>query len=128
MTAAAGGSLGGPAAMPTSVPPPPLVTSALGLGVAAFASIRAAVVEGTADARAAFEVVFPPAPADWGFLVLAGLEPLLDALERFKVRADELDWLASVGVVDTAIRRRLAEARFGCDVDAVPEGSVVFPG
>jgi nicotinate phosphoribosyltransferase len=114
--------------MPPSVPPPPLVTSALGLGVGAFAAVRTSVVEGTADARAAVEVTFPAPPPDWGFLVLAGVEPLLDALERLKARADELDWLVSTGVIDAAVRRRLVEARFSLDVDVAPEGTVVFPG
>src|SRR5476651_2587456 len=114
--------------MATHAPLPPLVTSALGLGVEAFATVRAAVAAGIADARASFELTLAAPSADWGFLVLAGVEPLVDALERLRPRADELDWLASVGVVDGPTRKRLLESRFACDVDAAPEGTVVFPG
>jgi nicotinate phosphoribosyltransferase len=114
--------------MATHAPLPPLVTSALGLGVEAFATVRAAAAAGIADARASFELTLSAPAAGWGFFVLAGVEPLVDALERLKPRADELDWLASVGVVDAATRRRLLESRFACDVDAAPEGTVVFPG
>lgn len=110
-----------------SVPPPPLVTSALGLGLDAYAAVRAAVAAGIADARASFELTLAAPSAEWGFLVLAGIEPLVDALERLRPRVDELDWLVGVGAIDGPTRRRLVETRFVCDVDAVPEGSVVFP-
>jgi nicotinate phosphoribosyltransferase len=113
--------------MPSSMPPSPLVTSALGLELGAFATVRAAIAAGVADARAAFELTIASPSPEWGFLVLAGIEPLVDALERLRPRADEIDWLASMGLIDAATRRRLAESRFTCDVDAVPEGSVVFP-
>jgi nicotinate phosphoribosyltransferase len=112
----------------STVPLPPLVTSVLGLGVEAFVTVRAAVAAGIADARASFELTLGSPSADWGFMVLAGIDPLIDALERLRPRPEELDWLASVGAVDAPTRRRLIESRFACDVDAAPEGSVVFPG
>lgn len=113
--------------MPTSVPPLPLMTSVLGLGLEAFVTVRASMALGIADARAAFELKLHPGEHQ-GFMVLAGVEPLVDALERLRARVEELDWLESVGAIDAAARRRLAESRFVCDVDAVPEGSVVFGG
>ncbi|HEY1696393.1 MAG TPA: hypothetical protein VGG39_29730 [Polyangiaceae bacterium] len=114
--------------MPIQVPPPPLVTSALNVGIDAFATVRAAVAAGIADARASFELALRAPGDDWGFLVLAGVEPLLDALERLRPRVDEMEWLEHVGAIDGPTRRRLIESRFTCDVDAAPEGSVVFPG
>lgn len=115
--------------MPGSVPPPPpLVTSALALGVEAFVGVRAAIAAGVADVRASFELTLALPSPDWGFAVLAGVEPLVDALERVRMKVDELDWLDSVGVLDAPTRRRLADLRLSCDVDAAPEGTVVFPG
>ena len=114
--------------MPGTPPPPPLITSALGLGLEAFVAVRAATQAGVADARAAFELTLGAPSCDWGFLVLAGLDPLVDALERLRARVDELEWLESVGAIDARTRRRLSESRFACDLDAPPEGSIVFPG
>jgi nicotinate phosphoribosyltransferase len=114
--------------MATHAPLPPLVTSALGLGVEAFVTVRASVAAGIADGRASFELTLTAPSADWGFFVLAGIEPLVDALERLKPRSDELDWLVSVGAVDAPTRKRLLDFRFACDVDSAPEGTVVFPG
>jgi len=113
--------------MASNAPPSILPTSALGIGIEAFVAARAAVAGGFADARATFEYSLASPGEDYGFMLLAGLEPLLDALERFKVKNDELAWLESVSAIDVATRRRLAEGRFACDVDAAPEGSVVFP-
>jgi nicotinate phosphoribosyltransferase len=104
------------------------MTSALGLGLDAFVTVRAAIAAGLADSRASFELSLRPGLADWGFLVLAGIEPLLAALERLRVRPEELDWLESVDAIDGAARARLAESKFVCDVDVAPEGSVVFAG
>ena len=102
------------------MPLPPLQTSALAVGFDAFVTARAALAAGIAEARAAFELTLKAPSADWGFLVLAGVEPLVDALERFRLRVDELDWLESIGAVDRETRRLFAEARFACDVDATP--------
>jgi nicotinate phosphoribosyltransferase len=114
--------------MTATPPPPPLITSALGLGVEAFVTVRAALAVGIADARAAFELTLDAPSPDWGFLVAAGIEPLVDALERLRMRVDDLEWLEATGAIDAVTRRRLVDARFTCDVDAVPEGTPVFPG
>src|SRR5580700_8080394 len=95
--------------MPATAPPPPLITSALGLGLESFVAVRASVAAGIADARAAFELTLDAPSPDWGFLVLAGVEPLIDALERLRPRVDELEWLESTGAIDAATRRRLGD-------------------
>lgn len=115
-------------AVRSSIPPPPLTTSALGLGLDAFVTVRAAIAANVADSRAAFELSLNPRLTDWGFLVLAGIEPLLAALERLRVRPEEIDWLESIGAIDEATSARLTDARFVCDIDIAPEGSVVFAG
>ena len=90
--------------------------------------MAAAQQAGIADSRATFECSFAQRGSDIGFYLLAGIEPLLDALERLKLRSDELDWLASERVIDARTRKRLVDLKFSCDVDAAPEGSIVFPG
>jgi nicotinate phosphoribosyltransferase len=114
--------------MPTAPPPSLLPTSALALGVDAFVGVRAAVAGKVADLRAAFEYTLAAPSRDTAFFVFAGLDPLLESLERFRPKADELNWLESIGALHAASRRRLAESRFGCDVHAPPEGTIVFPG
>jgi nicotinate phosphoribosyltransferase len=113
---------------PQAAPPAYVPVNALALDLDAFVAVRAAIRAGIADARAAFECTLD-APFDHaGFIVLAGVEPLLEALERLRPKAEDLAWLESTGVIDEEARRRLESMRFACDVDAVREGSVVFPG
>jgi nicotinate phosphoribosyltransferase len=116
--------------VPPGPPPPPayIPTTALALDVGSFVAIRASLQAGTADARAAFECSLEPPFEHAGFIVFAGLEPLLESLERFRPKSDDLAWLYSVGAIDGPTRERLASMRFACDVEAAPEGSVVFPG
>jgi nicotinate phosphoribosyltransferase len=113
--------------MPAPVPPtqPP---SILSLDLDAFVAVRAALHSGHADARATFECSFEHPAPHTAFMVFAGLEPLLDALERFRPKPDEVDWLDELGAIDADIRHLLATMRFACDVDAAPEGTVVFGG
>lgn len=115
--------------MPSLPPPAPaLVQSPLALGLDAFEAVTACVHSGQANARATFEVSFTGAAEREPFLVFAGLEPLLDALEKLRFRPDDLEWLRNAGAIDDQTVQRLAQFRFTCDVDAPPEGSVVFPG
>ena len=111
-----------------SVAPPPLSPSVLSLDLDAFVTVAAAIHQGHAEARATFECSFEAPSPNLGFMVLAGLEPLLDTLERFRPKPDEIEWLASEGAIDEAARQLLHDSRFGCDIDAAPEGSVVFSG
>lgn len=111
-----------------AAPPPYLPTSALALELDGFVAVTAANRAGFADARSTFECTLPYAGPDVGFFVLAGIDPLLDAIERLKLKSDELAWLESIGAIDDATKKRLGEMRFSCDVDAAAEGSVVFPG
>jgi len=109
---------------------PTLTVNPLSLGLDAFHAVTASFYSGIATARTTFECVIDPEPgvSESGFRVLGGIEPLLDALERFRIKADEVTYLREIGAIDADVARKLDGARFTCDVDAVPEGSVVFPG
>jgi nicotinate phosphoribosyltransferase len=62
-----------------------------------------------------------------GFLIAAGLEPVLVFLEDLHFTADELDWLAGTGRFSGEFLATLASLRFTGDVHAMPEGTVFFP-
>ncbi|WP_344215391.1 nicotinate phosphoribosyltransferase [Kribbella sancticallisti] len=76
-------------------------------------------------APATFSLFVRDLPADRGFLVAAGLERVIDYLERFHVTA------AHLAVLSDALGRpalELRNLRFTGDVWAVPEGRVVYAG
>ena len=78
------------------------------------------------DATAVFEFFVRALPTRRGFLVAAGLEQVLDYLENLRFTPEQLDWLSASGRFSRDLVDRLAGLRFRGDVDAVPEGTVVF--
>ncbi|MDD2767910.1 MAG: nicotinate phosphoribosyltransferase [Methylococcus sp.] len=62
------------------------------------------------------------------FLIVAGLEQALDFLEGLQFQPDEIEWLRSTGRFAAEFLDALAGLRFAGDVDAMPEGTVFFPG
>lgn len=76
-------------------------------------------------APATFSLFVRALPASRGFLVVAGAEDCVDALESFRFEPDELAYLETLGFSSDVVDR-LAALRFDGDVDAVPEGRTVF--
>lgn len=76
---------------------------------------------------ASFELFFRRLPPARNFLLTAGLETVLDFVERARFSEPELDWLATLGHFPRDFLDHLADWRFDGDIDAVPEGTVMFP-
>jgi len=75
---------------------------------------------------AVFEFFVRRLPAARGFFMAAGLEQVVEYLERLHFTPDELQWLAASGRFDDRMIDYLAALRFDGDVDAMPEGTVFF--
>lgn len=76
---------------------------------------------------AVFEFYVRSLPPGRRFLVAAGLEQALDALEALRFSPPELAWLAGCGRFSPGFVASLADLRFTGDVQAMPEGTVCFP-
>jgi nicotinate phosphoribosyltransferase len=88
---------------------------------------------GRAATEAVFHLFFRKNPFGGGFAVACGLARVLEFLSSFSLGEEDLAFLAAqVGndgrpLFDRDFLRELAGLRLVCDVDAVPEGTVVFP-
>lgn len=88
---------------------------------------------GKADNEAVFHLFFRRNPFRGRFSVAAGLEYVIDLLRDYRFRDEDLDYLAELRgnddgpLFDRGFLEELRSMRFSCDVDAVPEGTVVFP-
>jgi nicotinate phosphoribosyltransferase len=88
---------------------------------------------GKADDEAVFHHYFRENPFDGGYTIAAGLETAIEYLEGFRFSDADLAFLAAQKGNDGArlfpddFLQYLRDMRFACDVDAVPEGTVVFP-
>ena len=76
---------------------------------------------------AVFEFFARRLPASRGFLLAAGLEQVLEYLERLRFTATELTWVKNSGFFTHDFVDALAELRFTGDVHAMQEGTVFFP-
>lgn len=83
--------------------------------------------------EAVFHLYFRENPFEGGYTIAAGLEEAVQYLEALRFRDDDLKFLATVRGNDNGrlfpddFLHYLEQLRFSCDVDAVPEGTVVFP-
>lgn len=88
---------------------------------------------GVADREAIFHLYFRKNPFAGGYAVAAGLARVIEFLDRFRLEAADLDYLATLRggddapLFDDAFLRWLGDVRLSADLDAVPEGTVVFP-
>jgi nicotinate phosphoribosyltransferase len=89
--------------------------------------------DGTAAREASFSISFRRNPFDGGFTIAAGLEEAVDLVASWRCGDEDLAFLAAQRGSDGAplfdpgfvdVLRHLA---LDVDVDAVPEGTVVFP-
>ncbi len=76
--------------------------------------------------RAMFEFFCRKLPPSRGFLLAAGLATLLAELEGAHFSEAEIEWLRSAGRFPEAMIENFDGWRFTGDIDAVPEGTLIF--
>ncbi len=82
---------------------------------------------GRKDLRACFNYTFRELPPHNGFAITAGLEPLLDQIENLRFSERDLEYLDSLNAFDPGFLEYLRDFRPTCSIEAVPEGTLVFP-
>ncbi|MCX8006933.1 MAG: nicotinate phosphoribosyltransferase [Coriobacteriia bacterium] len=88
---------------------------------------------GAARLDACFHMVFRSHPFGGGYAVACGLAQAIEYLEQLRFEEDDIAYLATLSGADgkplfsPEFLEWLAATRFACDVDAAPEGTVVFP-
>ena len=89
--------------------------------------------EGMSDDEAIFHLSFRNQPFGGGYTVACGLQDVMDYLEQFRFDQSDLEYLESLTGADGQslfspdFLEYLSRLEFACDVEAVPEGTVVFP-
>lgn len=80
-----------------------------------------------------FHLFFRRMPFYGGFTVAAGLEAVIEWIKRFEITADDIAYLrqlknpAGKALFEEKFLDYLAQLRFTGHLDAVPEGTIVFP-
>lgn len=89
--------------------------------------LAAYYAEGMTD-TAVFEFFVRDLPPQRNFLLAAGLDSVLEFLATARFSAEDLDWLAGCGRFRQDFVDHLAGWRFTGDIEAMPEGTIFFPG
>ena len=88
---------------------------------------------GLTSREAVFHLFFRRNPFEGGFTVAAGLASVVDLFESVRFDDADLEYLGSLrgndgaALFEPGFLEYLRALRFECDVDAVPEGTAVFP-
>ena len=82
---------------------------------------------GFKDIVAYFDMFFRKVPDDGGFVIMAGVEQLVEYLSDLKFTKEDIEYLRGKGFNEEFLDY-LANFKFACDVWAVPEGTPIFPG
>lgn len=77
--------------------------------------------------EATFEMFFRNQPFDGGYSIFAGLDPLLDAIERIRFSNDDIRYLESQSIFKKEFLAYLSKFSFNGDICSIKEGTVVFP-
>lgn len=85
------------------------------------------------EQQAAFHLLFRKNPFKGNYALSCGLGSIVDFLSNWRFHQDDLDYLATLNNAQNEphfppdFLTYLSKLRFSCDIDAIPEGTVVFP-
>ncbi|MCL4120344.1 UNVERIFIED_CONTAM: hypothetical protein GTU68_000454 [Idotea baltica] len=88
---------------------------------------------GTANKDAVFHLFYRRNPFRGGYAVAAGLQPVVEALDGFRFSEQDVEYLRGLTgnddqpLFEAEFLQELLGLNFSCDIDAIPEGTVVFP-
>lgn len=88
---------------------------------------------GRAEQESVFHLLFRKQPFQGGFTICCGLADAIEYLRGFKFSASDLEYLVTLKgndgkrLFDAAFLKYLGALKLRLDVDAIPEGTVVFP-
>jgi len=86
------------------------------------------LAEGLAAAAASFEVSCRQLPPGWGYLLVAGIDELLESLAAFRFDGATLEFLRRQGPFAPEFLEALAAFRFAGEVRAMREGTPLYAG
>jgi nicotinate phosphoribosyltransferase len=88
---------------------------------------------GKAEQEAVFNLYFRKHPFQGGFTITCGLSSVIDYLSEYRIDEEDLEYIGSLTgsdgkvLFETEFLDYLRTMEFKCSVNAIPEGTVVFP-
>ena len=84
--------------------------------------------EGMRDKTVIFDMFFREVPDNGEYTIVAGLEQLIEYMENLHFSEEDIEFLRDKNIFDEEFLDYLYNFEFQCDVWAMPEGTLAFPG
>ncbi|KIR01479.1 Nicotinate phosphoribosyltransferase [Lachnospiraceae bacterium TWA4] len=84
-------------------------------------------VKGFKDQWAVFDMFYRKNPDGGGFSIFAGLEQLIDYIQNLHFTPEDIEYLRGRKIFDEEFLNYLADFKFKGTIEAVPEGTIVYP-
>lgn len=78
--------------------------------------------------KVVFDLYYRTNPSGNGYAICAGLDQAIDYIKNLKFSSWDIEYLQSLNTFSQEFLEYLKNFRFTGDIDAIPEGTVVFPG
>ena len=75
-----------------------------------------------------FDLFYRSNPSKNGYAICAGLEQVIEYINNIHFDTEDIDYLESLGLFKSDFLAYLKDFKFTGNIDAIPEGTVVFPG
>lgn len=82
---------------------------------------------GKANQKVVFDLFYRVNPFGGAFAIAAGLEQAVEYIKDLRFSESDIEYLRSLGIFEDDFLEYLKDFRFTGDIDAIPEGTVVFP-
>ncbi|WP_295092656.1 nicotinate phosphoribosyltransferase [uncultured Catenibacterium sp.] len=83
--------------------------------------------QGKKDEVAYFDMFYRKNPDQGGYVIMAGLQQLIEAVKNMHFSKGDIDYLRTLNMFDEEFLSYLADFKFDGTIWAVPEGTPVFP-
>lgn len=92
-----------------------------------FTMANAMIREGIHQKTSYFDLYFRKVPDNAGFIIVSGLDLVIDYIENLKFSQEDLAYFKSQNIFSQEFLEYLENFKFECDIWAMEEGSVAFP-
>lgn len=82
---------------------------------------------GSYNRKVVFDLYYRKNPSDNGFAIAAGLQQAIEYIDGLRFTEDDIAYLVETNIFSESFIAYLKTFRFSGDIDAIPEGTVVFP-
>lgn len=84
-------------------------------------------INGIGEKKVVFDMFFRKVPDNGSFAIMAGLEQVVEYIKNLHFADEDIAYLSNRKIFNKDFLNYLENFKFVCDIDAVPEGTPIFP-